>query len=56
MPENICKDNKKIDIHQTFVQLFLKKYNFCYKIAYFRPKSAGISPHLSVCHLITGVR
>ena len=54
MPENICKDNKKVDINQTFPDFFSKKVIFSLKRLYFLPKSAGISPHLSVCHLIIG--
>ena len=54
MPENICKDNKKVDINQTFRVFFSKKWDFSLNLVYFLPKSAGISPHLSVCHLIIG--
>lgn len=38
MPENICKDNKKVDINQTFPDFFFEKPLILTKIGLFSPE------------------
>ena len=49
MPENICKDNKKVDINQTFPVFFFEKPLILTKIGLFSPEiSWNFAPFISL--------